>query len=362
MLFVKSAELKTGMRLAKPIYDRNGVLLYERNTKLTLSGIESVKNFGLIGLYILEPAEPVPPMTDSDIEFEKFQTMGVFSIKEDMNFIIRGRTHKGLATLVNTIVKNYGRTEKRVNFMQNIRSSEDYVYKHSVNMGILVALISNQLNLSYMEQSDVIIAGLLHDIGKISLPYEIKVKYGEYTEEDQQVVAKYVKDGINMVRADLSISQGVKQIITQYQNIVLGESEIDPDRLYIGTKIMVVADAFDSMTAMRLNVEPMSTLAAIKKLLGDDDYDQEIVEALVASVDILYPGVCIELSNQEKALVITANERNVLRPVVLTFGTNEVYDLSDKKVYQKIKISDIMRTMDNRIKVDQERLREYMIK
>ena len=30
MIFVKSEDLKYGMRLAKPIYNKSGVLLYER--------------------------------------------------------------------------------------------------------------------------------------------------------------------------------------------------------------------------------------------------------------------------------------------------------------------------------------------
>ena len=67
MLFVKREDLKTGMRLARPIYNNNGVLLFERNSKLTQQGIESIRNFGLIGIFVLEPAEPVPPMTQDDI-------------------------------------------------------------------------------------------------------------------------------------------------------------------------------------------------------------------------------------------------------------------------------------------------------
>ena len=61
MQFVKTADLKPGMRLAKPIYNRMGVLLYERDTRLTIQGINSIENFGLIGIFILEPAEPLPP-------------------------------------------------------------------------------------------------------------------------------------------------------------------------------------------------------------------------------------------------------------------------------------------------------------
>ena len=58
MKFVRTEDLKAGMRLAKPIYNKKGVLLYERNSALTAPGNCQCKNFGLIGVYILEPAEP----------------------------------------------------------------------------------------------------------------------------------------------------------------------------------------------------------------------------------------------------------------------------------------------------------------
>ena len=87
MIFVKADELKKGMRLAKPIYNKNGVMLYERDSRLTEQGIVSIQNFGLIGIYVLEPAEPVPPMSAEDIEFERYQTMAVFAIKEILDAV-----------------------------------------------------------------------------------------------------------------------------------------------------------------------------------------------------------------------------------------------------------------------------------
>ncbi len=50
MKFVKTEDLKPGMRLAKPVFNKNGVLLYDRDTKLTGQGVNSIYNFGLIGL------------------------------------------------------------------------------------------------------------------------------------------------------------------------------------------------------------------------------------------------------------------------------------------------------------------------
>ena len=76
MKFIKCEELKPGMRLAKPIYSKKGVLLYDRASVLKdMQSIENIKSFGLIGLFILEPAEPVPPMTQDDLDFERFQTV-----------------------------------------------------------------------------------------------------------------------------------------------------------------------------------------------------------------------------------------------------------------------------------------------
>lgn len=57
MQFVKVEDLKEGMRLARPIYNKQGVLLYEQDSKLTQQGIASIVKFGLIGIFILEPAE-----------------------------------------------------------------------------------------------------------------------------------------------------------------------------------------------------------------------------------------------------------------------------------------------------------------
>ena len=50
MLFVKTNDLKAGMRLARPVYNRHGVLLYERDSKLSVSAINSIRNFGLLGI------------------------------------------------------------------------------------------------------------------------------------------------------------------------------------------------------------------------------------------------------------------------------------------------------------------------
>lgn len=361
MLFVKSEDLKQGMRLAKPIYNKNGVLLYERNTKLTRQGIKSINNFGLIGIYILEPAEPVPPMTEDDIEFERFQTVAVFAIRENMQELLQHGEPKNLMNLANTILKNYGKLYHKITFTQNLRSPEDYVYKHSLNVAILSALISHRLKLDFMAQLDTVMAALLHDFGKLNISGELAGKV-DPDEREMEEIKRGIGSGYNMLGECVSLSSGAKRIISQVQRKIYGIGGGYAGRekkLYLGTRIIVVADAYDSMTAMKMDETPMSEVQALRILQEEDDYyEQKTVKGLMESIHIMPPGACVELENGEKGLVIRENE-NVLEPVVLTFGNNLVYDFSREEVRRKHKIVDIMKTMDNRIVIDKNLLESY---
>ena len=127
----KCAEICDITNRTRPIYNKNGVLLYERDSKLTMQGIISIKNFNLIGIYILEPAEPVPPMTADDLFFERFQTMEVFAIRDELSIIQKTGKLKSMPSIVLEIIKNYGKLDRRISFSQNLRSKSELVHNNT---------------------------------------------------------------------------------------------------------------------------------------------------------------------------------------------------------------------------------------
>lgn len=358
MLFVKVDELKPGMRLGKPIYNKNGVLLYDRDTKLTMQAIYGIKNFRLLGLYILEPAEPVPPMSEDDINFERFQTMAVFSIREDLDLIDSGKKDKGLDWLCSLIIKNYGDLNHKINFVQNLRSSEDYIYKHVLNVAILSAIIAGQMGFSVGRINLLVKSAILHDIGALKLP---QLPDAEDLDDDTKEVVK--KNTQETLARYGDLDEEVPRLITQMQELYTSESDAEiPAALKesVNANILYVADAYDRMTAMKSFEEPTSEVKAVRELLADEErYNKKIVNALIHGISILYPGVCVELTNGEKGLVVTENEDNIFEPIVLDFRNNNLYDLSDPSVKQTVEIADVMKTMDNRIKLDKNLLEEY---
>ena len=357
MLFVKVDDLKPGMRLGKPIYNKNGVLLHDRDTKLTMQAIFGIKNFGLIGLYILEPAEPLPPMSEEDINFERFQTMAVFSIREDLDLIAAGKKDKGLDWLCSLIIKNYSNLPHKINFVQSLRSGDDFVYKHSINVAILSAIIAGRMSMPAARINSIVKAALLHDCGGV------KVRQGGAEEEDEKtrdlVRVNTIETLKNYGEMDENILRIVQHMQEMYQSEGSGKAA-EAAWANVNAAILYVADAYDRMTAMKSHEEPTSEVAAIRNLLDKPGkYEPKVVNALIRGINILYPGVCIELTNHEKGLVIHANEDNIFEPLVLNFRDNNLYDLSWESVKKEMQILDVMKTMDNRIKLDRSLLDEY---
>ena len=62
------------------------------------------------------------------------------------------------------------------------------------------------------------------------------------------------------------------------------------------------------------------------------------------------------------ALVLNANEQNVLEPMILMFGDNSIVDLSDREMFGDLEIKDIMKTMDNRYVMDIDLLKRQGFK
>lgn len=360
MLFIRQENLKIGMRLAKPIYNKKGVLLYERDSKLTQQGIESVKNFGIIGLYILEPAEPLPPMSADDVEFERFQMVTSFLIQDEHKMIRDNGRQAQMQTITASIIKSYGRLDHKINFVQNLRSKEDQLAKHSLNVAMLCAMITHKLNIKLSEQNDCVMAAILHDIGKMDLPEELKEK-GIHSPEDEKVELACRKRGEGFIEAAFLSTPAIKRIVSQATSLEQkanhGE-DITKDKVVMAARVLMAANAYDNMTAMNDVEEPKSEITALRYLMERPEiYDERIVDALIKSINFLAPGSCVELTNGEKGLVLAENSYNILEPMILCFSDNRIIDLGQELIYGDLKIKDMMKTLDNRCVMDTSALK-----
>lgn len=355
MRFVKSEDIKIGQRIAKPIYSKDGVLLYGRGTIINERVLERVKEINSYGLYVLDATEPLPHITDDELEFERFQTMACHTLQVEHQNIIDGIESTGLDVLARKIVTNYGNLTSKITFIQSIRSNYDSVAKHCLNVAMLCAMISGKMGFDEKEQFYLVMAALYHDIGKLVAPQEIINKPDKLSLEELVEIRHAELKGYDIIKKSYNLPSGVKRYITQLRVELMNKlpgSDIYEQTLLPGTKILHVADMYDVLTAMRVYKEPTSEFAAVTFLQDkEDQFEERMVNALIDSINILPPGCCVELTNGEKGLVITESKYYPLRPTILGFETNIMYDLSQRKVYNELKIKNILKTLDNRFEM-----------
>lgn len=365
MQFIRSEELRPGLRIAKPIYNKDGVLLYERNSRLTPPAIKSIRNFDLIGIYILEPAEPVPPFTKEDLEFEQAQTVYLFKLRDIFEKIYRRQPLDKLEPLVEDIVKRYGSLSHRVNFNQNLRSAHDFMYKHATSTAILVAMIAQHIDISEEDYNSLITAALLYGFGYRFLAKKVIDKAEEFTEYDYKSTQSALEKGLSYLTMSTDPISFLPKAIRVMEYYILSSN---PDRkiehpsedILLLAEVLKVAIEFDMLTGMMMGHKPQSEIMAMKHLKEHNtEYNETIVDILAQCIHIIPRGASVDLSTKDKAIVLVENPENYMEPVILRLFDNQIYDLRDPNVNQRFQIVDIMKTMDNRVEIDENTIKQF---
>lgn len=365
MQFIRSAELRPGLRIAKPIYNKDGVLLYERNSRLTIPAINSIRNFDLIGIYILEPAEPVPPFTREDLEFEQAQTIYLFKLKNLFEKIYKRQPLDNLEPLVEDIIKRYGSLTHRVNFNQNLRSGHDFMYKHATSIAILSAMIGQHVDMPEEDFKSLITAALLYGFGYRFLSKNIMDKDEEFTEYDNKSKQSALEKGTNYLNASTDPISFLPKAIRVAEYYILSNNperkiEHPAEDILLLAEILRVAVEFDMLTGMIMGHKPESEIVAMNSLRErKGEFNETIVNILAQCIHIIPTGASVDLNNGEKAVVLVENPKNYMQPIILRLRDNNIYDLSDPIVNRRIQIMDIMKTMDNRVEIDVDTIKQF---
>ena len=358
MQFIRSAELRPGLRIAKPIYNKDGVLLYERNSRLTIPAINSIRNFELIGIYILEPAEPVPPFTKEDLEFEQAQTVYLFKLKDLFERVYKRQPLNNLENLVEDIIKRYGNLTHRVNFNQNLRSAHDFMYKHATSTAILSAMIGQHIDMPEEDYKSLITAALLYGFGYRFLSKTVMDKDEEFTEFDNKSKQGSLEKGVSYLNVSTDPISYLPKALRVIEHYILSSNPdrkpaVPSDDILLLTEVLKVAVEFDLMTGMIMGHKPESEIIAMNSLRErTNEFNKTIVNILAQCIHIVPTGASVDLNNGEKAVVLVENHKNYMQPVILRLRDNNIYDLSDPIVNRRIQIVDLMKTMDNRIEID----------
>ena len=159
------------------------------------------------------------------------------------------------------------------------------VMEHSVNVARYGEMIARELSLSDGRILLVRQAGLLHDIGKISVPDAILFKPGILTDEEYSTIKRHVVTGTDLIQKCHSLRPLIPVIRNHHENF---DGSGYPDQLRgeqipLEARILGLADAVEAMAAdrpYRRAKTPADIEAEISKCAGSQ-FDPAVVKAFI---------------------------------------------------------------------------------
>lgn len=353
-------DIEPDMILGEDIYDNNGHLLLKSKTKLTQEEIirikkssrkRTIKIFSQDLNVNLNNNKTVPKEQESQIIVkEKLKNMEK-SIKENFDKISRHNSpekiKKEIDKIANDIQESLVINTFLLNEILEVKEIDEYLYNHSLNVAVIANMIGKWLNFNEKKVKKLILAGVLHDIGKLKIEKKILNKKEKLNSDEFEIMKSHSTLSYKML---MNIGYKNKEILKAV--IMHHEKEdgsgyplgVKGNEIPIFAKILSIADIFDAMTSDRCykkRVSPFKVLEMFQnQTFGKLDY--KIVIVFIEKFLEHYIGSEVLLTNGIKAKITSINIYELTKPFLMTENGNFI-DLSKER---NIFIIDFLDTID----------------
>ena len=174
------------------------------------------------------------------------------------------------------------------NFVESLANAVDrkgqYTVSHSRNTAKLARGICRILGLNEKTTDLIYYAGLLQNIGKITLPEKIFATNGKLSSDELQKIKNHINVGVNLLMNINFLSEVVPYITYQSERVDgSGTPEgLKGQSIPLGSRIIAVADAYSAMTSDRPFRKAMDSAKALEIITSETDtkWDKDVVNAL----------------------------------------------------------------------------------
>lgn len=159
---------------------------------------------------------------------------------------------------------------------------------HGLRLKELSQKTGSVLGLSSLEQDELALFAVLHDIGKVAIKESILTKPGPLTEEEWQEMKKHPEIGYRIAQATPELNRIAEYILSHHERWD-GKGYprgLKGEEIPLLSRILAVVDAYDAMTTDRLYRKALKKEEAVEELLRQAgiQFDPHIVRIFVEKV------------------------------------------------------------------------------
>ncbi len=252
------------------VVSRDGEVLIRIGAPLAVRAYASVAAGSLGWLLAVNP-QGDRPITSSDVE--RMQYVASLIATQLSN----NRTYGDLKELLFGIIRA---------LTAAIDAKDPYTSGHSERVARIAVRLAEEMGISSAKRSDLYLAGLLHDVGKIGIDDQVLKKTDRLTPEEYQKIQEHVEIGVTILKDLKKLSHIIPGVRHHHESLDGSgyPDHLSGDEIPIEARILAVADAFDAMSSNRPYRKRMS-LAQIDRIFNEGkgvQWDPAVIDALFA--------------------------------------------------------------------------------
>jgi PAS domain S-box-containing protein/putative nucleotidyltransferase with HDIG domain len=166
-----------------------------------------------------------------------------------------------------------------------VEMRDPYTAGHQCRVAALVSAIAREMGISEDQVYGISMVGIVHDIGKISVPAEILSRPGKLSKIEFDLIKIHPQVGYNILK-DIEFPLPIAQTILQHHERMDGSgypAGLSKDAILLEARILAVADVVEAMASHRPYRSAISLDGALEEISRNSGilYDADVVDACV---------------------------------------------------------------------------------
>lgn len=167
---------------------------------------------------------------------------------------------------------------------QAIDAKDGFTRGHADRVSRIAGALAREMRLGEHQIEQIELAGLLHDIGKIGVEDRILMKPDRLEADEQELMRRHPIYGASILEPSAALRPLVPLVLYHHERFDgTGYPEgLRGDEIPLGSRIIIVADAYEAMTSDRIYRKSIGHEAAMQQLNRHKSvqFDPDVVRAL----------------------------------------------------------------------------------
>lgn len=243
--------------------------------------------------------------------------------KDSIDDLVSGKGSfdpKLLLTPICSLLKSGKSTSEVFYMLHNLRDYDDPTYTHCINVALTSNILAQWLKWDESEIEKATLAGLFHDIGKITIPEEIITKPGKLDPNELRIMRTHPEKGFDIIK-DLDMSIHIKNAALMHHERCDGSGYpkgLTAPQIDVYAKIVAITDVYDAMTSARYYRKPLCPFIALQNFEeeGLQKYDAEMIICFLQNIVNTYLLSTVRLNTGEVGEIIFINKNFLTKPTI----------------------------------------------